>query len=201
MISKNLIEVYFIVIHHSGVLNSEKDPTSINQWKSILKNHKKEFGKKYPWSISPYHFGIGKKGDIFTGQDENFFCIHAGEDYYNFRSLAVSFLGNFNIETMNDNQLNSGIDLVKDLMEKYKIPLERVLRHKDIVTTDCPGKNFPWERFSNKLVDIPQYKYDSIEFAYKLGWIKNLHSPDEPLDFGTFLTILKNFYEVIKNGY
>ncbi|HPB34646.1 MAG TPA: peptidoglycan recognition family protein, partial [Caldisericia bacterium] len=152
------------------------------------------------WSISPYHFGIGKKGDIFNGQDENFFCIHAGDDYYNFRSLAVCFIGNFEVEEMNDNQLLSGVNLVKDLMKKYDISIEEILKHKDLIITQCPGKNFPWEKFTNKILDIPQYKYDSIEFGIKTGLIKNYHRPDEIVDFGTLLTILKNFYEVIKNG-
>jgi len=85
-------------------------------------------------------------------------------------------------------------------MKKYDISIEEILKHKDLIITQCPGKNFPWERFINRILDIPQYKYDSIEYAYKLGWIKSLHSPEELVDFGDFLTILKNFYKSIR-GY
>jgi len=198
MINKNIIVHKFIIIHHSGILNEENDPTGEKMWNGILRNHQKEYKNKFPWSIAPYHYGIGIKGNIFKGQDENNFCIHAGDDFYNMRSLAVCFLGNFEIEIMNLNQLLAGVNLVKDLMRKYYIRVENVLRHKDIIQTQCPGKNFPWVKFSNNLLDIPQYKYDAIEFGLKLGLIKNYHSPDEEVDFGTLLTILKNFYKVIR---
>jgi len=200
MVNRNLIEHKYIIIHHSGVLNSENDLKGEKQWKAICKNYQKNWSKKYPWVTAPYHFGIGKKGNIFNGQDENSFCIHAGDDFYNYRSIAVCFIGNFEVEEMNDNQLLSGVNLVKDLMKKYDISIEEILKHKDLIITQCPGKNFPWEKFTNKILDIPQYKYDSIEFGIKTGLIKNSHRPDEIVDFGTLLTILKNFYEVIKNG-
>ncbi|MGC8943901.1 MAG: peptidoglycan recognition protein family protein [Caldisericia bacterium] len=198
--NKKLSEVKYIIIHHSGVINSDDDPTSEKMWISILNNHRKKYNDKFPWSKAPYHFGIGKKGNIFNGEDTENFCIHAGDDYFNYRSLAVCFLGNFNIEVLDENQLNAGIGLIKDLIKKYFILPSNVLKHNDIVTTDCPGKYFPWNILINRLFGIPQYKYDAIDFALKVGWIKNYHDPSEPIDFGTFLIVLKNFYEGLKNG-
>jgi len=195
-----LIEVKYIIIHHTGTLNIQKDPTGERVWNNILKNHQKEYKEKFPWSKAPYHYGIGPKGNIFKGEDEDKPCIHSGDDYYNQRSLGVSFIGNFEIEVMTPIQLFEGASLVKELMRKYEIPPERVLRHKDIVQTKCPGKNFPWEKFSKYLLDINSFKQNSIDFALKVGWIKNSHSPDEVVDFGTLLTVLKNFYDFLRSG-
>jgi len=36
------------------------------------------------------------------------------------------------------------VDLIIDLIKKYKIPIENIKKHKDIVNTDCPGKYFPF---------------------------------------------------------
>lgn len=197
--SKNIIEVKYIVIHHSGINLDKNDITGEKQWQSICKNHQKEWRQKFPWTIAPYHYGIGPKGDIFKGQDENFFCIHAGDDFYNFRSLAICFIGNFEESKLTMEALKVGANLVRDLMVKYGVKKENVLRHKDIIETQCPGKFFPWDSFK-KLIEIEQWKFDALEFGKKIGLIKSEHNPYELVDIGTLLAVLKNFYEIIKRS-
>ena len=46
------------------------------------------------------------------------------------------------VETMPAAQLAALKDLIRDIMSRYgKLKL---LRHKDVNETDCPGVNFPW---------------------------------------------------------
>ena len=45
-------------------------------------------------------------------------------------------------ETMPQAQLNALKELIRTMMAKY--PGAKLLRHKDVNSTDCPGTNFPW---------------------------------------------------------
>ncbi len=62
--------------------------------------------------------------------------------------IQICLVGNFDEQTVSDAQFNSVVHLVSILTEQYEIPLERIRRHKDLVGkhTDCPGKNFPFQR-------------------------------------------------------
>ena len=45
-------------------------------------------------------------------------------------------------------QYASLLRLTRWLMARYDITSDRVLRHGDTKSTACPGRNFPWGRFS-----------------------------------------------------
>lgn len=65
----------------------------------------------------------------------------------NYNSIGICFEGNFEKETMSEVQLKAGQELVAYLKNKYNI--STVKRHKDVDSTSCPGKNFPFEKFKN----------------------------------------------------
>jgi len=37
------------------------------------------------------------------------------------------------------------------LRQKYRNPLQHVVRHSDIASTDCPGDRFPFNRLLSRL--------------------------------------------------
>ena len=86
---------------------------------------------------------------------------------HNSKSIGICFEGNFENETMCAAQKQAGIELVNYLKEKYKIT--KVLKHKDVGKTACPGKNFPFDEIANgkvqnvshgtNSVNVPKYEY------------------------------------------
>ena len=54
---------------------------------------------------------------------------------------------------MGQKQLDSLIRLVTHLYYKYDIPIKNIKGHKEMpgANTDCPGKNFPWEKLRKAL--------------------------------------------------
>lgn len=61
-----------------------------------------------------------------------------------------------------DATLENAAELIKELMKKYNIPAERVIRHFDVTGKYCPvywmgnaTNNLAWKQFKLKLVDIP----------------------------------------------
>ena len=99
--------------------------------------------KKAWWGIG-YHYYIRKDGSIWKGRDEHWVGSHAGSSNdYNRHSIGICFEGNFEVETMTNEQVQSGRELIADIKSRYKI--KEVIGHKDVAKTCCPGKNFRWE--------------------------------------------------------
>ena len=62
--------------------------------------------------------------------------------------------------------MKNAADLVKLLMEKYTVPVERVIRHYDVTGKVCP-KPFvddekAWKEFKERLVDKMEKRYNKI---------------------------------------
>ena len=61
---------------------------------------------------------------------------------------------------ISDKTINNTIALVKELMKKYNIPADRVIRHFDVTGKNCPGvmvsNEKRWKEFKAKLVTTPK---------------------------------------------
>lgn len=123
-----------LVLHHSGV-------TVLQSVEVIHNYHKNTKG----WSGIGYHFYVRKDGTIYRGRPENTVGAHAVGANYN--SIGICFEGDFEKEIMGQAQLKAGQELITYLKSKYNI--STVKRHKDVDTTECPGKNFPFEKMKN----------------------------------------------------
>ncbi|GIM28028.1 N-acetylmuramoyl-L-alanine amidase [Clostridium polyendosporum] len=123
-----------IIFHHT--VEQNKTPQHIH-----------ELHLKRGWAGIGYHFYIRKDGKIYRGRAENSVGAHAGA--YNNVALGIALEGNFMIEKPTKKQINSLILLSRHLVQKYAIT--DLLRHKDIMDTQCPGVNFPFEEVKNKV--------------------------------------------------
>lgn len=98
------------------------------------------------WSGIGYHYYVRKDGSIYRGRPENTVGAHAGDN--NNYSIGICFEGNFEKESMCDKQIKAGAELVADIRKRYPT-IAKVIRHKDVNSTSCPGKNFPFEKIAN----------------------------------------------------
>ncbi len=139
-----------IVLHHSGV--------TVRQSVEVIHNYHKNTNG---WSGIGYHFYIRTTGEIYRGRPENTVGAHAVGANYN--SIGICFEGNFEKETMGEVQLKAGQELVAYLKNKYNI--SKIVRHKDVDSSSCPGKNFPFEKFKkvDTKVDSKETEQDRIK--------------------------------------
>ena len=86
-----------------------------------------------------YHFYVRKDGSVYRGRPIDTIGAHCLNN--NSNSIGVCFEGNFERENISDVQLKAGIELVRYLKDKYANV--KVVGHKDLYNTICPGKNFP----------------------------------------------------------
>lgn len=153
-----------IILHHSQATTCSVE--DIHQWH--LKNG---------WSGIGYHFLVRKDGTIYQGRPEDTIGAHAKGA--NNDSIGICAEGNFMHEKMNSLQLNALIELVSYLKKKYGIT--KVLRHKDVCSTDCPGINFPFLKIvsTNQNVSIDT-------------WNDRLSIELKKQNFNTYPTIKRN---------
>lgn len=134
-----------IVIHHTA--------TSTGSVESIHEAHLKKKDKNgNPWLGIGYHFVIGNGNGMGDGEVEPTFRwkqqmqgAHAGgsNPEYNQVGIGVCLVGNFEETPPTDAQRAAVRRLVQSLKSEYHIPASNVIGHKDVRTTECPGKLFP----------------------------------------------------------
>lgn len=120
-----------LILHHADAHTCNAE--DIHRWH-----------KANGWSGAGYHFLVRKDGSVYRLRPENKIGAHAKGA--NSNSLGICFEGAYQTDTMPDAQIAAGQELVAYLKKKYGIT--KVQRHKDVCSTDCPGKNFPFDQIA-----------------------------------------------------
>lgn len=119
-------ETQYIVLHHAAASNCS--PEDIHSWHL-----------KRGWIGAGYHYLVRKDGTVYSLRPENTVGAHC--EGYNSRSIGICCEGNFDVEQMGEKQKTALIELVSSLKKKYLNA--RIVGHRDLAATNCPGKNYP----------------------------------------------------------
>ena len=147
-----------IVIHHTALIASDRLPRGE---KDVDEYHEQRgfeiycFGQVYHVA---YHYLILPDGTVQNGRPERCEGAHArGYNSY----LGISIVGDFSSrdhskpnntpEKPSAKQFEALVELCRMLRQKYNIPLQHVVRHSDIASTDCPGDQFPFNEILGRL--------------------------------------------------
>jgi hypothetical protein len=141
----------FVVIHHSATLSGSLE--------SIHREHQsRRDGSGNPWLGIGYHFVIGNGAGMADGQISSTFRwkqqihgAHSGSLQYNDRGIGICLIGNFEKSRPSPAQLEAVTELLKLLAERYRIPSTKIVGHKNIRATACPGRHFPMTDVVDKL--------------------------------------------------
>ncbi len=138
-----------IVIHHTAT-------DAGNAFAIDELHHKRGF-----WNGLGYHFLIDngtdgtEDGQIEVGPRwvKQMVGAHANANGMNEHGIGISLVGNFSERHVTEKELESLVFLVRKLQEYYHIPKSNVIGHRNVPGkhTECPGNNFPWERFKAML--------------------------------------------------
>ena len=142
-----------MVLHHSATdaTLGNGDPEGAALWAAIKHNHQRHWAKAVPGYICDYHFGVGPTGIVFAGQPPAMVAFNCGNARLNAVSIAVCFLGNFQVARMPAAQYSAGVQLLSSLYAHYNIPLSHIMLHREVPDertgipgfTACPGRWFP----------------------------------------------------------
>jgi LysM repeat protein len=137
----------YIIIHHS--VTDEGDATSLDTI-----HYRRGFNRGLG-----YHFVIDNgtttkvDGQIeasprWVKQMDGAHCNVGG---MNQCGIGICLVGDFTHHEPTRKQMDALVLLVNTLRRYYRIPLSRVLGHRDVKPTECPGKSFPWKEFKRRL--------------------------------------------------
>jgi prepilin-type N-terminal cleavage/methylation domain-containing protein len=134
-----------IVVHHSF--------TGAGSMESFDRYHKQK-----GWLGVGYHFVIGNGHGSPDGATEVTFRwerqihgAHAGVREYNEHGIGICLVGDFQNGYPTEKQIASLVSLVNYLQERCHIPTSNIWLHRQLKTTLCPGKNFPFYEFISLL--------------------------------------------------
>ena len=155
----------YIVIHYVGAVSSAF-------------NNAKYFETTYRGASA--HYFVDEK-DVYQVVREKDASWHCGSNKYkhpdcrNNNSIGIEMCcykntnGQIDVSEIVENRT---VELVKELMAKYDIPVENVLRHYDITGKNCPAPHVTnqarWNSFKQKLNSKPNIRYEV--HVQEIGW-------------------------------
>ena len=172
-------DIKLIVIHYTGM------QSKIESVKRLLS----------PKNKVSCHYLIDRKGQILKMVEENKVAWHAGKSKWkNFINLNKNSIGieivnkghELGYEKFTFQQINSVIQICKNLKKKYKIKNSNIVGHSDIapLRKKDPGEKFPWKKL---------YK-NNIGIWYKKSKFKSMEIDDKKLEKLFFKNLFKIGY-------
>ena len=171
---KKRVKTNYIILHHTGAKTGTVE--GIHQY------HRDSRG----WTGIGYNYVIYKDGTIHEGRGLEYVGAHATD--YNSISVGISCVGDFNTEKMGKAQYDSLVWLIGFIKGYY--PNAKILGHKEVGNTACPGKYYPLEDMKNfesikkvdkenndmerykTLADVPESYKPTIQKLMQEGVIK-----------------------------
>ena len=180
----------YIVIHFVGALGGAED-----NCKYFLSNYRG----------ASAHYFVGHQGEIWQCVREGDIAWHCGATTYkhpycrNDNSIGIEMCcrkSAAGVWYFEDATVAATVDLVKELMKKYNIPVENVIRHYDVTGKVCPAPyvhnntKHTWDDFKKKIVEEEKpmvdntpdaYAKEAIDWAVKEGILKGTETGDYKL--------------------
>lgn len=152
-----------IILHHSAVIpGDESVPSDTGEIDEFHRARGFDIRCQEREYHVAYHYLILADGTVKPGRPER--CQGAHAKGYN-SYLGIAVVGDFS-STDNpdgskgppvptDTQMKALTQLCRELMEKYHMPLQRIMRHNDVARTRCPGDRFPFATLLRNLAAQP----------------------------------------------
>jgi hypothetical protein len=155
----------FIMIHHSAVSFTK----NLDQFEANNNYHKEQwnFISSMGFYLG-YNYEIAKNGRLRQARkdgEQTAACYQ--NEMNNGQCLHICLDGNFDEEKPEAAQVFALRDLLKKLVQQYKITKENIVFHRDYATKSCPGKNMDIN-FIRSLVDTVQVESGNREKLIKL---------------------------------
>jgi hypothetical protein len=150
----------YIVIHYVGSV-------------STAKNNADYFYSVDRGASANYFVDDNEIWQVVSDKDAAWHCGTSGTYYHkecrNNNSIGIEMccIKKDGKLDMSDKTISNTIELVKELMKKYNIPVGNVVRHYDVTHKKCPAPfvndKSRWEDFKDRLVDKPALKIEKID--------------------------------------
>ena len=150
-----------IVLHHTGV--------TVEQSVEVIHNYHKNHNG---WAGIGYQYYVRKDGSIYKGRPEEYAGAHCPG--VNSSSIGICAEGNFDVEEMSEIQKNSIIELITYIKQEHNI--EYIKGHREILSTSCPGANYPLDEIRNAEISPVEPDYPLLKLGSKGNYVELLQN-------------------------
>ena len=134
-----------------------------------------DWHKSNGWSGIGYHFFVRKNGEIYRGRP--LWAIGAHVQGMNDKSIGICAEGSYMRETMPEAQKQAIAKLLDYLKENY-YPNAKIVGHREIGDSNCPGDNYPLTELKNYKAllkeDEPMTAEERIKFNALVNEVERL---------------------------
>lgn len=171
--------IKYIVIHYTGN-DGDSDEGNANYFKNIRNASAHYFvdDDSVTQSVPDNYTAWSVGGNKYPSCEES-----GGGKWYgkctNTNSISIELCDSVKngVYDFTENTLKQAAELVKQLMAKYNVPIENVIRHFDVVGKICPlpfvREPKQWEAFKNRLVDgdkdLEKAVANIVDAGYKIN--------------------------------
>jgi len=124
----------FIVLHHSDI------PDQAPQFNRVNESHKR---RGFPisslgWNVG-YHYFIGFDGFVKQARKEEEVGAHCNAKMMNYIGIGICLAGDFTQHDPNPTQIVALETLLMGIQNRWNMPDEAILLHRECKPTSCPG--------------------------------------------------------------
>lgn len=181
-------KIEYIVIHYVGALGGAKANCEY-------------YASGYVGASA--HYFVGHEGEVWQSVEDKNTAWHCGTKYdykhpkcRNANSIGIEMCCRKSKEGVwyfEDTTVKTTVELVKELMKKYNIPEENIIRHYDVTGKNCPAPyvenntKHKWEEFKKMIVEKEldnkpdAYAETAIKWALAAGILKGTTEGDYKL--------------------
>ncbi len=124
---------YKIIWHHSADASPELQLGKID-----LEHKSRGYPKSSLGFFVGYHYLIEHDGKLVQCRKETEIGTHAKPE--NIHSIGICLTGNFSFYLPTEKQKETAGKLVKEILERWEIHIARIIPHRKVSATECPGK-------------------------------------------------------------
>jgi N-acetylmuramoyl-L-alanine amidase len=141
----------WITLHHDGMSPFQaRDQYSAAARIEVIRVSHRNKG----WGDIGYHYVIDRGGRVWEGRDLKWQGAHVKD--HNEGNIGICCLGNFDEQSPSDAQLDAVERMVSCLMERHRVPVNRVRSHQEWqgARTACPGRSLQREFVSMRRQEL-----------------------------------------------
>ena len=124
-----------ITIHHEGMDEAVQFDDIANMKQRLRKMHRSHVNRGF--ADLGYHYVIDRAGRIWQGRSLDYQGAHVKN--HNPHNIGVMVLGDFELQSPTPAQVAVLSAAVRELRDRYRVPLSGVHTHQELGPTLCPG--------------------------------------------------------------
>lgn len=131
-----------ITVHHAGFAIASRNQNEVARLiEGMRRDHttNRKDGSGRPWADIGYHYLIDPAGRIWEGRSIRYQGAHVRNNNEN--NLGIQVMGNFDDQRPTSEQMASLDAFVADRARAYRVPINRIFTHQELMPTACPGQS------------------------------------------------------------